>query len=55
MVGLEPRQTYLVEIDDEEMDEAVADPGGIIRLTPPHGKAVGIRLHEATAETLPAR
>jgi hypothetical protein len=54
VVGLEPRHTYLVEIDDEEMDEAVADPGGIIRLTPPRGKAVGIRLREETAETLPA-
>ncbi len=47
VVGLRPKRTYLVEIDDEEMDEVVSDPGGIIRLDPPHGKPVGIRLHDA--------
>ncbi len=53
VVGLEPRRPYLVEIDDEEMFEAVADPGGIIRLDPPHGKPVGIRFQEATRESRP--
>jgi hypothetical protein len=44
IVGLEPRRTYQVEIDDEEMFEAVTDPGGILELDPPHGKEVGVRI-----------
>jgi hypothetical protein len=45
IVGLEARHTYQVEVDDEEMYEAVADPGGIVHLEDvPRGKAVGIRL-----------
>jgi len=44
IVGLEPRHTYLVEIDDEEMYEAVTDPGGILQLELPRGKEVGVRL-----------
>ncbi|HLH19053.1 MAG TPA: hypothetical protein VKX45_17665 [Bryobacteraceae bacterium] len=47
IVGLKPRQTYEVEIDDEEMFEAEADPGGIVELEPPRGKPVGIRLKPA--------
>jgi hypothetical protein len=47
IVGLEPRATYQVEVDDEEMFEAVTDPGGIIELDLPHGKAAGIRIREA--------
>ena len=44
VVGLEPRKPYQVEIDDEELYEAVADLGGIIELEVPRGKEVGIRL-----------
>jgi len=44
IVGLEPRHTYLVEIDDEEMYEAVSDPGGILQLELPPGKRVGVRV-----------
>jgi hypothetical protein len=44
IVGLEPRKTYEVEIDDEEMFEADTDPGGILELQVPNGKTVGIRL-----------
>ena len=47
LVGLEPRRAYQVEIDDEEMFEAVTDPGGILELDLPHGKEVGVRVREA--------
>ena len=47
IVALEPRRAYQVEIDDEEMYEAVTDPGGIIELDLPHGKEVGVRVREA--------
>jgi hypothetical protein len=43
-VGLEPRRTYQVEIDDEEMYEVAADRGGILELDMPRGKDVGVRL-----------
>jgi len=46
-VGLEPRRTYQVEVDDEEVIEAVTDPGGILELDLPHGKEVGVRIREA--------
>jgi len=44
IVGLEPRHTYQVEIDDEELYEAATDPGGILQLEVPRGKDVGVRL-----------
>jgi hypothetical protein len=47
IVGLAPRRTYQVEIDDEEMLEAITDPGGILELDLPHGKEVGVRIREA--------
>jgi hypothetical protein len=47
IVALEPRRAYQVEIDDEEMFEAVTDPGGILELDLPHGKEVGVRIREA--------
>jgi hypothetical protein len=53
LVGLEPRRAYQVEIDDEEMFEAVTDPGGILELDLPHGKEVGVRIREAAP--LPAQ
>jgi hypothetical protein len=46
IVGLQPRHTYLVEIDDEEMFEAGTDIGGILELDLPHGKEVGVRIRE---------
>jgi hypothetical protein len=36
-----------VEIDDEEVFEAVTDRGGILELDVPHGKGVGVRVREA--------
>jgi len=45
VVGLEPRRTYAVEVDDEEMFEAASDTGGILALTEiPHGRPIGVRL-----------
>ena len=44
IVGLDPHHTYVVEVDDEEMFEATADPGGIVAVEAPRGKEVGIRI-----------
>ena len=45
LVGLEPRKTYQIEVDDEELAEAVTDSGGILSLVDlPRGRPVGIRL-----------
>jgi hypothetical protein len=43
MVGLDPKRSYHVEIDGEEMIEETADPGGIIYLAsvPPGGIRLG--------------
>jgi hypothetical protein len=42
VVGLDPRRSYHVEIDGEEMIEELADPGGIVYL--PSVPAGGVRL-----------
>jgi hypothetical protein len=47
IVALDPRRTYQVEIDDEEMYETVTDPGGIIEIDAPRGRAVGVRVQPA--------
>ena len=47
LVGLKPRTAYEVEIDDEEMFEADADPGGILPVTLIKGKEMGIRIKPA--------
>ncbi len=44
VVGLEPRHTYLVEVDDEEVFEAGADLGGILEVEVPKGREVGVRI-----------
>jgi hypothetical protein len=43
IVGLDPKRSYHVEIDGEEMIEETADPGGIIYLpgVPPGGVRLG--------------
>jgi hypothetical protein len=46
LVGLQPRKTYQIEIDDEEMYEASTDPGGIIHLELPKGKETGVRIRQ---------
>jgi hypothetical protein len=47
VVGLKPRQSYLIEVDDEELSEASSDPGGIVELDVPHDKEVGVRMSVA--------
>jgi len=47
VLGLHPKQTYQVEVDDEEMFEATADTGGILLLDLPRGKTTGFRIREA--------
>jgi hypothetical protein len=49
LVGLKPRVTYEVEIDDEEMYEGSADAGGILPLTLIKGKEMGIRIRPVAA------
>jgi hypothetical protein len=44
VVGLAPKRSYEVEIDDEEMFEGEADPGGILPLSVPKGKDTDIRI-----------
>lgn len=44
IVNLDPRRTYEVEVDDQEMYEADTDPGGILELEVPAGKEVGVRI-----------
>ena len=51
VVGLEPRGTFLIEIDDEESFEAASDPGGIIQLELPRGKPVGVRFKLVEAQS----
>jgi hypothetical protein len=46
VVGLKPRQNYLIEVDDEELAEGQTDPGGILALDVPHGREVGVRLRQ---------
>ncbi len=47
ILGLKPRCRYQVEVDDEEMVEAAADPGGILEVELPPNAATGFRLREA--------
>ena len=50
VIGLQPRHTYIVEVDDEEMMEASADVGGILELDGvPHGRPVEVRIGEPEA------
>jgi hypothetical protein len=44
IVGLDPRHTYQVEVDDEQMYEADTDAGGILELEVPAGKEIGVRI-----------
>jgi hypothetical protein len=52
-VGLTPSRIYQVEIDDEEVMEKGADPGGVLVLDVLPGKETGVRLREI-ARKLPA-
>ena len=46
VLGLAPLKTYLVEVDDEELQEVETDRGGIMELYVPRGKEIGIRLRD---------
>jgi hypothetical protein len=47
VIGLQPRRVYTIEVDDEEMFEAAADPGGILELDDvPSGREIGVRIGE---------
>jgi hypothetical protein len=47
VVGLKPRQDYIIEVDDEELCEEESDAGGILALDVPHDIEVGVRLRAA--------
>jgi hypothetical protein len=53
VVGLKPRQNYLIEVDNEEMTEEQTDPGGILPLDLPHQAETGVRFREARPQTEP--
>jgi hypothetical protein len=44
IVNLDPRHTYEVEVDDQELYEAATDQGGILELEVPSGREVGVRI-----------
>ncbi len=45
VAGLEPKRTYQIEVDDEEMVEAAADQAGILELdNVPWGRPAGVRI-----------
>jgi hypothetical protein len=47
IVGLDPRKSYHVEVDTEEMTEELADPGGIVYLQGlPAGAGVTVSLRQ---------
>jgi hypothetical protein len=50
-IALEPRHSYLVETDDEEMQEAATDRAGTLVLQYPAGRAAGVRVHESSDGT----
>ena len=51
VLGLKPRRTFQIEVDDEEMSEGKTDGGGILEMKLPHRVQLGVRLHEAPAFT----
>lgn len=47
VLGLKPRCRYQVEVDDQELVETAADPGGILEVELPPHAATAFRLREA--------
>jgi hypothetical protein len=45
VIGLEPRQAYMIETDDEEMREASTDGAGTLVLEYPSSRMAGVRIH----------
>lgn len=48
VIGLKPRQKYLVETDDEEMQEISTDRAGSLILKYPSDRVAGVRVHDPT-------
>jgi|SRR5579871_1929520 len=46
VIGLKPLSKYIVEIDDEEMQEMETDRVGTLLVGAPHAHIAGIRVHE---------
>jgi hypothetical protein len=46
VLGLRPKSTYQIEIDDEEMAEGKTDSGGILELKLPQKVQTGVRIHQ---------
>jgi len=55
LVGLKPKQRYDVEVDNEEMFEAIADAGGIVELKFPPGRKVAVRIKETRVSAVGLR
>jgi hypothetical protein len=51
VLGLTPRRTYQIEVDDEEMTEGDTDAGGILELKLPHKVQIGVRLSDVRPAT----
>jgi hypothetical protein len=51
VLGLKPRRTYQIEVDDEEMTEKKTDAGGILEMKLPYQVQIGVRVREAPAFT----
>jgi hypothetical protein len=47
LLGLEPKRTYQIEVDDEEMYEAQTDTAGVLEVDVPHARPIGVRIREA--------
>jgi len=46
LIGLKPKHPYLVETDDEEMQETTTDRAGTLVLEYPASRTAGVRVHE---------
>jgi hypothetical protein len=45
VVGLQPKRTYRIEVDDEELYEAASDSAGVLEIdNVPWGRAAGVRI-----------
>jgi hypothetical protein len=51
VLGLRPRRTYDIEVDDEEMAESETDAGGILPLKLPQKVQIGVRLRDVRPAT----
>jgi hypothetical protein len=50
MIGLKPLHPYLVETDDEELQETATDPAGTLILEYRSSRTAGVRIHEANKD-----